>query len=188
MLARSTYFDTAAAPAPHERALLRVLLAQDGSTPRLCEAIAGQPLALHVLRQAITQDVPELVRAQLRSASFMERFSSLAARGQVMMDNLAYIALDRLTPELRSGLESGAVPIGHLLESHWVRRKALAAEVAGPLRTHLWSVVGMPDAGATRAYTIATAEGPLFLIVETYRRGMRMEPPAGADAAAPEPG
>lgn len=152
--------------------MLRMLLAQDGSTTRLCEAIAGGPLTLLLLRQAVTGRVPDAVRAVLPGARFLERVTSLAAHGEVMMDNLSYIALDGLPETVRRGLEEGETPIGHLLDTLWVRRRPLA-EGSAELCRALWDAVGVPDARAARAYSIWTPEGPRFVIAETFRRGMR---------------
>ena len=169
---RETFADEALdAPA---RRLLDVLLAQDGSTTRVCEAIAGGRISLHVARQGVTADVPAPVRRALPCAQYLERYSTLAAHGQVLMDNLTFIALDGLDPAVHAGLEAGTAPIGHLLESLWTRRQRLPRadlDVLGPL---LWNEFGLPDPVASRAYLINTPEGPRFLIAETYRRGMRM--------------
>lgn len=173
---RAPFIDPEAAPEAQSRQrwLLRLLLAQDGSTTRLCQAIASVPLTLQVRQQSIIDAVPDCVRDVLPGGRFIYRVTSLAAHGQVMMDNLVYVALDGLSEPLREGLEGGAIPIGPLLESLWVRRKPLPAEVAGILSAQLWSEVGLPDPAAARAYTIATPGGNLFVIAETYRRGMRM--------------
>jgi chorismate-pyruvate lyase len=165
------------------RRLLEVLLAQDGSTTRVCEAIAGGPVSLAVPRQGVTSDVPSLVRSHLPGTDFLVRVSTLSARGEVMMDNLTYIAIDGLDPALRRGLEEGSVPIGHLLDRLWTRRRRLPGDAVAELGAILWAESGLPDARASRAYTIVTPEGPRFLIAETYRRGMLMEAlgvPAGA--------
>ena len=164
-------------------ALLKVLLAQDGSTTRVCEAIAGGAVSLQLAHQCVTTAVPAAVRQSLPGTQFIERVSSLCAHGQVMMDNLVYVALEGLSAPLRAGLEGGSMPIGHLLELLWVRRRPLPAPVTTPLLARLWQEVGDPDAAASRAYTIATPQGPLFLIAETYRYGMRWLP-----APAPVPG
>jgi chorismate-pyruvate lyase len=169
------------AEAEHAQRVLRLLLAQDGSTTRLCEAVAASPLTLQVLRQGVTSDVPQVVRDALPGTQFIERITCLAAHGQVMMDNLAYIALDGLAADLRRELESGAVPIGHLLARLWVRRAPLSDVQALPQR--LWNIVGQPDPGATRSYAITTPEGPRMVIAETYRRGMLMDHLRPATAA-----
>ena len=152
--------------------VLRMLLAQDGSTTRMCEAIAGGPLTLVLLRQVVTERVPDAVRAVLPGTRFLERVTSLAAHGEVMMDNLSFIALDALPDAVRRGLEDGATPIGHLLDTLWVRRRPLD-EGAAALCRGLWDAVGVPDPRAARAYSIWTPEGPRFVIAETFRRGMR---------------
>ena len=185
---RASFIDPEAAPDAQERQrwLLRLLLAQDGSTTRLCQAIAATPLTLQVRQQAVTATVPDCVRAILPGERFIYRITSLAACGEIMMDNLVYVALDGLSEPLRDGLDSGAIPIGPLLESLWVRRKPLPADMAAVLSAQLWADVGLPDSAAARAYAIATPDGNLFVIAETYRRGMRMHfdaPPAGSEGA-----
>ncbi len=168
------------AQAAHARDVLRLLLAQDGSTTRLCEAIAGGPVSLHLLEQRVVAAVPAEVRAALPGSSFIERITCLAAHGQVMMDNLSYIALEGLPVDVRRDLEAGVMPIGHLLSRLWVRRSFLDAVPA--LYQRLWGAVGgLPDAEASRMYCIVTPEAPRMLIAETYRRGMLMQrPQAGA--------
>lgn len=160
--------------------MLRLLLAQDGSTTRLCETIAAGAVTLQVLEQRVVDTAPAQVRQALPGASFIERITCLAAHGQVMMDNLCYIALEGLPGELRRELEGGRVPIGHLLARLWVRREF---QVAAPqLCERLWAAVGLPDPAAARAYTIVTPEGPCMLIAEAYRRGMLMTPASGTPA------
>ncbi len=166
--------------AAHARGVLRLLQAQDGSTTRLCEAIAGGPIALQVLEQRVVHTAPGEVRDALPGSSFIERITCLTARGQVMMDNLSYIALESVPPHLRRDLEDGVMPIGHLLARMWVRRSFLAA--APMMYERLWTVVGLPDPDASRAYCIATPEGPRMLIAETYRRGMLMGRDGPVDA------
>ena len=150
--------------------MLRLLLAQDGSTTRLCEAVAGGPVQLHVVAQAVTDDVPSSVRETLAGPHFIERVTCLAAHGEVMMDNLTYIALAGLDADLRRDLEAGTAPIGHLLAPLWIRRSALA--FAQDLLARLWHQVGLPDSNASRVYKIETAQRPLMVIAETYRQGM----------------
>ena len=153
--------------------MLRLLLAQDGSTTRLCETVAGRAVSLLLLHQATTTDVPPIVREALPGTHFIERITSLCAHGEVMMDNLTYIALQDLEPSLQRDLQAGTMPIGHLLARLWVRREPRAD--AASLQQRLWTTVGLPDPGATRAYRIVTPEGPRMLIAETYRRGMLMD-------------
>jgi chorismate-pyruvate lyase len=154
----------------HLGVVLQLLLAQDGSTTRLCEAIAKGPLSLQVHEQRVVQSVPTEVRNALPGSEFMERTTSLAAHGQVMMDNLSYIALEGLPLDVRCDLEGGAIPIGHLLSKLWVRRSSLDA--APTLYERLWAVVGLPDPTTSRTYCIETPVGPRMVIAETYRRGM----------------
>jgi chorismate-pyruvate lyase len=164
-------------PDAGQRRVLDLLLAQDGSTTRLCEAIAGGPVALHVVHQRVTGDVPELVRRQLPGDTFIERITFLAAHGEVLMDNLSFIALAGLAPDIEADLRAGQLPIGRLLARMWIRRETMPDGI--DLAVKLWESVGMPDPSATRAYRIVTRDAPCMVIAETYRRGMLMDrPPA----------
>jgi chorismate-pyruvate lyase len=156
--------------AAHARCLLALLRAQTGSTTRLCEALAGGPVALHLLHQSTAGHVPALVRRELPGTRFIERVTCLAAHGQVMTDNLVYVALDGLDAALAHDLDQARVPIGHLLAGAFTHRRLLDA--TPDLHEPLWHVVGLPDAAASRAYCLATAQGVRMLIVETFRRGM----------------
>lgn len=161
------------AEAAHASRLLDLLLAQDGSTTRLCETVARGPVSLQVVKQQVVHAVPAELRSVLPGTAFIERITFLAAHGQVMMDNLSYIALEGLPADIRRDLEGGNTPIGHLLSRLWVRRSFLDAAPA--LYERLWGAVGAPDPDASRAYCVLTPDGPRMLIAETYRRGMRME-------------
>ena len=155
--------------------MLKLLLAQDGSTTRLCEATANGPIELQVLRQHVTTDVPALVRKQLPGDQFIERITFLWAHGEVLMDNIAYIALAGLDARIDADLRAGTMPIGHLLARLWVRRERIANDEAAELTQRLWNATGLPDPQSTRAYRIDTPESARMLIAETYRRGMLME-------------
>lgn len=172
---RERFADASATPvqAATERQVLRLLMAQDGSTTRLCETVAGGPVGLVLIKQHVTSEVPTIVREQLPGTQFIERFTSLAAHGQVLMDNLTYIALDGLEPDIDADLRAGTLPIGHLLARLWVRRERIA--LADELMDTLWKAVGLPDATATRAYRIVTPTSARMVIAETYRRGMLMD-------------
>ena len=173
---RQRFHDALDSPAQtsHAGILLEILLAQDGSTTRLCETIAKGSVALQVVEQRIVHALPAQLSGALTGVSFIERITYLAAHGQVMMDNLSYIALDRLPVDVRRDLENAVMPIGHLLSRLWVRRALLDAAPTSTLYDRLWGAVGMPDPEASRVYCICTPEGPLMLITETYRRGMLM--------------
>lgn len=156
-----------------ESRVLQLLVAQDGSTTRLCETVAGGPVSLQIISQTVTDDVPATVRDLLPGARFIERITSLVSHGEVMTDNLTYVSLEGLGPDLHGELQSGARPIGHLLSSRWVRREPAIA--GAELLDRLWRVVGQPDTEAVRCYRMATFEGPSMLICETFRRGMLIE-------------
>lgn len=151
--------------------MLRLLLAQGGSTTRLCEAIADAKVGLHVIEQRHCTDLPEPVRSVLPGECLLERISCLASRGVVMLDSLVYIATRSLTRDLAQQIEAGTQPIGYLLERLWVRR-APWPRAHPALCTRLWARVGCPDASASRTYAVATPDGPLMVITETFRDGM----------------
>lgn len=171
LLRRQRFLSPSDSPAC--KRVLQLLLAQDGSTTRLCEMVAGGEVALHLFSQRIVDSVPWAVSAALPGEKFIERITCLAAHGQVMMDNISYIALEGLDADAQRDLEAGVLPIGHLLARMWVRRHFLAPEPE--LLERLWSAAGgLPDASSSRMYCIATPEGPRMLIAETFRRGMLM--------------
>lgn len=155
---------------PRDAALLRLLLAQDGSTTRGCEAVTGQAVQVHLHHQARTREVPPDVRTHLGGDQWLERVTTLVVNGQVMMDNLSFTRLDAVPDWFLQGLDEGSAPIGHLLDRLFVRRERLTTEAA--LHDHLWRHVGQPDPHASRSYRVVTPEGPLMLIFEAFRAGM----------------
>lgn len=168
-----------AADAPWAQAMAALLLAQDGSATRLCETAAGGPVDLVVHHQARVACVPPVVAAELPATVWLERVVSLQAHGQVMMDNLSWIALDRLPDDVQQDLLACRLPIGHLLARLWTRRVPVAgaADVAA-LAAHLWPHVGLPDLAATRSYGVHLHSGAVMLITECFRRGVLMHPQA----------
>ncbi len=85
------------------------------------------------------------------------------------MDNLTFTRLDRVPAWFLSDLEQGRAPVGHLLEKLFVRREPI---VSNPdLEQVLFEIVGFPDSGSSRAYTVNTEDGALMLVFETYRAG-----------------
>jgi chorismate-pyruvate lyase len=177
-LRRERYRDPFAAPerAAHADRLLALLLTQTGSTTRLCETLAGGPVALHLLHQCTAGQVPDLVCQELPGTRFIERISCLAAQGQVMTDNLVYVALDGLDAGLQHDLDQGRVPIGHLLAGSFTHRRFLApAPGLQDLHARLWREVDLPDPAASRAYALATAQGLHMLVIEAFRRGMQVD-------------
>jgi chorismate-pyruvate lyase len=151
--------------------LLRLLLAQDGSTTLLCETLSGGPVELQVLSQTVIANAPPAVRSTLPGTHHLERITSLIAHGEVMMDNLCYVCLENVPSDIRADLEAGLMPVGHLLQRLWVRRTPLVQSDTSGVHK-LWQLTGLPDASATRSYQITTPQGPLMVITETYRRGM----------------
>ena len=88
-----------------------------------------------------------------------------------MMDNLTWTRVDRIPPEFSDDLERGELPVGRLLDRLFVKRQLIQASNLGEI---LWAVTGLPDARASRAYTISTQfgsseSGAFMLIFETYR-------------------
>lgn len=151
---------------------LALHLAQDGSATRLCETQAGGPVSLIVHDQCVTTEVPPEVRAHLPGTHFIERCVSLVHRGEVMMDNLSWIAVATAPADVRDDLLAGRLPIGHLLQRLWIRRAPLPQDQAKPLWPHLWRRCGEVDEGSVRSYVIATPDGPAMLITECFRQGL----------------
>lgn len=168
---RASRLDRRPFPDTPEHALLkRFLLAQDGSTTRVCEHVAGRAVDVVLHRQARIEAVPEAVRRDLGGHQWLERVTSLAVDGRVLMDNLSFTRLDAVPDWFLASLDEGRAPIGHLLDRLFVKRERLAADPVVAQR--LWEQVGAPDEQASRAYRILTSEGPLMLIFEAFRAGM----------------
>jgi chorismate-pyruvate lyase len=164
---------------PVSASLLRLLLGQDGSTTRLCEVIAGGPVELRLHSQARVEIVPDPVLEVLGGESWIERITSLHVAGVVMMDNLTWTRLDRIPFEFAGDLERGELPVGRLLDRLFIKRRMVSASSLGDV---LWNQTGLPDARASRAYTISTQSGStqsgsseagaFMLVFETYRGEM----------------
>lgn len=157
-------------PSDTQAPLLRMLLALDGSTTRVCEALAQAPMQVQLIFQQQTQDVPKAVREQLGGEAWLTRVTSLHANGQVWMDNLSFTRLDAVPAWFLQRLNEGSAPIGHLLAHLFVRREPL--EGSDPVEKMLWQHVGLPDTRASRSYRIVTEQGPLMMIFEAFRAGM----------------
>jgi chorismate-pyruvate lyase len=154
----------------HARNLLKLLLAQDGSTTKLCEAIAESRVVLTVHVQSRVETVPEVVMRELGGTSWLKRITSLHSEAQILMDNLTYTRLDRVPDWFLTDLEQGLAPVGHLLEKFFVRRERLDSTI--DLEQVLFDIVGFPDSSSSRAYTINTELGALMMVFETYRAGL----------------
>ena len=157
-------------PDPQHAPLLRALMALDGSTTRVCEAIAQAPMTVQLLSQQQTDSVPPGVREQLGGERYLHRVTSLHAHGRVLMDNLSYTRLDAVPDWFLAKLDEGVAPIGHLLQKLFVQREPLRS--TPEIESALWQHVGHPDLRASRCYRIVTERGPLMLIFETFRSGM----------------
>ena len=154
---------------PEHAKLLRLLLAQDGSATRLCEALAGKPISVLLQYQHRTSDVPAAIRSGLGGTAWLERITTLHTGGVVLMDNLSYTRLDAVPDWFLAELDAGKAPIGYLLDRLCIQREDLRLddEIAG----RLWPHVGLPDPRATKLYRILTPDGPLMWVFETFRAG-----------------
>lgn len=150
--------------------LLRLLLAQDGSTTRSCSALLGRPAELRVHAQR-EESTPRAFADVLGAGHALVRVTSLHDRGQVAMDNLAVVALDAAPAGLRDGLLAGILPVGRLLDGLPLRRSFLPANPWLELTLAELSG-GAPDARASRTYAIELASGPLMVVHETYRAAL----------------
>lgn len=155
---------------PAHAPLLRLLLALDGSTTRVCEALAQSAITMQLLHQQQTERVPAAVREPLGGQRWLHRVTSLHAHGRVLMDNLSYTRLDAVPGWFLDELNEGKAPIGHLLQRLFVQREPLTGSTE--IEEALWHHVGQPDLRASRCYRIVTERGPLMLIFETFRSGM----------------
>lgn len=171
--------------APGAPALLRVMVEQDGSMTRLCEALAGAPVQLRLVQQRVTREVPGQVRELLPGALFIERVTSLVADGEVLTDNLVYVAMDGLDPELQQALLSGRRPIGHLMDGRRHHRDTV--HVGALLLDRLWAAVGTPDPAAMRCYTMRTPEGSAMLVCEALRGGLHTAASRAGQAEQTQP-
>jgi len=155
---------------PRHAPLLRALLALDGSTTRVCEALAQRPVTVQLHHQRQVTEVPAAVRVQARDPFEPAFATQLLAHGRVMMDNLSYTRLDAVPDWFLSGLDAGQAPVGHLLGKLFVQREGLPGSL--DISQALWSHVGQPDTRASRCYRVVTPTSPLMLIFEVYRDGM----------------
>ena len=89
-----------------------------------------------------------------------------------LMDNLSYIRFDAVPDTLLQGLKEGSGPIGHLLQTLFVQREAMAS--SAQIEQTPRPCVGLVDGRASRACCIVTAKrpGPLMLIFAVCRRGL----------------
>ena len=159
---------------PEAALMLRVLQAQDGSMTRVCEAVAGVPVEIRIVRQTVTAQVHRQVGQLLHGQRFLERITSLVAHYEVLTDNLVYVALDGLDRRMQTELEAGVRPIGHLLSNRWTRRETVHVEPA--VLERLWQAVGVADPDAMRCYRLETLDGPTMLVCETFRDGLWRAP------------
>lgn len=150
--------------------LMLLLTEQDGSTTRLCEALAGAPVQVRVLSQNLRADVPSQVRALLPGDLFLERVTSLVTNDEVMTDNLVYVALEGLDARLKDQLRAGVLPIGRLMAGRWLRRDTVSVD--DDVLDRLWNIVGEADPGAMRCYRMQSLDGPAMLVCETFRHGI----------------
>lgn len=148
--------------------LLRLLLAHDGSTTRLCEAMNGAPMLIHLHRQQTVSQVPAEVHDILGGGLWLQRVSSLHnAQSEVFMDNLSFTRLDAVPAWFTEALNEGNTPIGRLLDQLFVKRVPTPTSPA--VQNLLWDAVGLPDARASRSYHLSTPESPFMLIFEVFR-------------------
>jgi len=150
--------------------LLRLLLAQDGSTTRLCDALLGR-VEVEVHSQEVLAAAPDGAAPHLGGGAVLERVTSLHRDGLVAMDNLALVRLDGLPGALRAGLEAGRLPLGRLLDGALLRRRPLEDPLLlAALLARLEEAGGGPaDPRASRAYLIEGQGGLSILVAETYR-------------------
>ncbi|MGB1234942.1 MAG: chorismate--pyruvate lyase family protein [Planktomarina sp.] len=149
----------------------KLLLAQDGSATLICETLVDAKVQLDVLHQAETTNVPASVKAHLAGDRFIERQVVMSFEGQVMMDNLTYIALDGLDPKVKDHLENGTSPIGYIFNIKRTRKRAVS--VMDDVLSGLWARCGQADPSSARTYVLEIENTSSMLITEVFRSGMR---------------
>ena len=156
-------------------ALRRLLLAHDGSTTRLCEAVAQESMQVELHFQERITEAPAEVVEHLGGTHWLCRVTSLCtSEGSVLMDNLSFTRLDVVPDWFLKKLDEGRAPIGHMLNELFVRRQTLHTSLA--LQQMLWSRVGMEDMAASRGYRIVTPQAPRMLIFEVFRAAILGHP------------
>lgn len=155
---------------PQYALLRRLLLAQDGSTTRLCAAAARGKLELGLYLQERRSSAPAIVKESLGGTAWLERITTLYAGTTVMMDNLSFTRLDTVPAWFLDELDQGIAPVGRLLENLFVRREA--APCSPDVEKLLWDQTGLPDPSMSRSYLVRMPEAPLMYIFETYRAGI----------------
>jgi chorismate-pyruvate lyase len=150
---------------------LRLLLTHDGSTTRLCEAMEGFPMKIHLHQQQTVSQVPAEVLSILGGNVWLQRVTSLHnAQGEVFMDNLSFTRLDAVPAWFIEALNEGSTPIGRLLDQLFIKRVKIPT--SSELQDLLWNTVGLPDTRASRSYYVTTPEEPFMLIVEVFRNAL----------------
>jgi len=159
------------------RRLLALLLAQTGSTTRLCEWIASGPVGLELVHQAWRDAPPPALQGIAGQGPTLERVTTIHAHGEAMMDNLVFVPGEGLGDDLLEGLRAGTIPVGHLVDRGFTRRSPMptGAERDAFLDL-LWARFGLAEPEAARAYILEISGGPRLLIAEAYRHGMLRDP------------
>lgn len=152
------------------RTVLGMLLHQDGSTTRLLETMAGCDLTVHVIEQERVHALPAQLKGILPGTSFLRRLTTLEARSNVLLDCVAFIAIETLPCEVASALEDGIHSIGQLLSQLWTRR--VFREPDPEILAQLWATFSVPDPLAARSSLIVTPAGPCMVLAEVFRRGV----------------
>lgn len=132
--------------------------------------MAGCDLTVHVIEQERVHALPAQLEGSLPGTSFLRRLTTLEARNNVLLDCVAFIAVQTLPCEVVSALEEGIRPIGHLLSQLWMRR--VFREPDPETLEQLWATFGVPDPRAARSSLIVTPAGPCMVLAEVFRRGV----------------
>ncbi len=167
---------------PHSKQsapFLRLLLAQDGSTTRLCSALCGDSVQVVLHQQHRTDQVPIAIQMIFNPDTalvpaianrYLVRTTTLHdGAGNALMDNLSYTRLESVPSWFIEQLDVGKAPIGHLLDQFFVQREPLPNATSVVLQQPLWDAVGMPDLAASRSYQLRSPQGIFMVIFETFR-------------------
>jgi chorismate-pyruvate lyase len=157
-----------------EERLAGLLIQMDGSTTRTITALIGDTLAVDIKHQKTIQyqNMPGDVRSYFpeEGGLFLHRVSSLTYQGDCLSDNAVFANINRLSPELRGGLNQGNIPLGLLIANTEYRRRFLeGARMNLEKLQHLFTPVDLPPGELpVKKYLMIKDQRCWFYICETF--------------------
>jgi chorismate-pyruvate lyase len=152
----------------------RLLLSGDGTTTRLLELAADEPIEAMKLRHAVGPADRAAARAMSLPADALVLYRSVILRGARTGRRFVYadavLVIDGIDPAILAALESTSKPIGKLLAEHRTETSRevvrVAIEPADGFGTHLGLL--RTDETLVRTYTIRSGGRPIMLITERF--------------------